>query len=191
MSRLTRHLKERHFTDALIELFRPALDEDENFVTFYLYNLTGQCIGYQHYRPGHSKTQSNHPKESRYYTYRPKSKEAVAIGGLETYHFSDVLFVVEGLFDAVRLWANGYACVWTCGIPDKQVQHWLKVQPKPTIAILDPDGQSGIHRAFKRSCDVVVHVEEYNSTTDLGDATDTQVSSAIMVSMSKLFGANK
>ena len=44
---LTRLLKRR----CNVSLHRPVLDSEEQVATFYLWNLSGQLVGYQQYRP--------------------------------------------------------------------------------------------------------------------------------------------
>lgn len=176
-------LIERGFNQELLAVFNPAVG-DQVF-TFYLYNLSGQIVGYQQYRPGGSKAANNNPREGRYYTYCQKADRMNSIGGLETYNWSKVLFVVEGLFDAVKLWRRGYACVWLCGIPSKSVQHWLRNQPHPTIALLDPGIDKKMRKCFN-SCTVQVSPEELDLSTDLGDMEILEVTNMILEGLSKL-----
>lgn len=51
-----------------VALHRPALDFDEQVATFYLWNLSGQLVGYQQYRPDAPKHHAE-PKLARYFTY--------------------------------------------------------------------------------------------------------------------------
>ena len=60
---LKEHLKSRHLD---LELHRPVLDEAEGVVTFYLWNLSGQLVGYQQYRPSGEKKPQNNPKQGKY-----------------------------------------------------------------------------------------------------------------------------
>ena len=45
---LTEHLKSRHLD---MTLHHPVLDEGTRTVTFFLYNLSGQLVGFQQYKP--------------------------------------------------------------------------------------------------------------------------------------------
>lgn len=76
---LTEHLKARHLD---FNLHRPMLDEEEGVVTFYLWNLSGQLVGYQQYRPKGEKRPQNNPKEGKYYTYR--GLPTLAVWGVES-----------------------------------------------------------------------------------------------------------
>lgn len=186
MNKVERNLYERGFNEHLLNFFNPAIDEDDGVATFYLWNLSGQLKGYQHYRPNATKEKRNEPKSGRYYTQRPSAKEAVAIGGLETYDWTAPLFVVEGLFDAVRLWNLGWSCIWTCGLPDPQVQHWIRNQPKPAIAILDPGVDDAMKKCFTSCCALTIKPEDYNVFTDLGSSTDDEVVLLVGYSIQRL-----
>ena len=41
---MTDHLESRHLD---VELHRPMVDDQERVATFYLWNLSGQLVGYQ------------------------------------------------------------------------------------------------------------------------------------------------
>jgi hypothetical protein len=67
MKTVLEHLKDRHLN---VELHRPFVDEVERVATFLLWNLSGQCVGYQQYRPEGEKKPRNNPKQGKYYTFR-------------------------------------------------------------------------------------------------------------------------
>jgi hypothetical protein len=67
--------------------------------------------GFQQYRPAANKQKDNHPRDSRYFTYR--KNRVVGVWGLESWSLSNTLFVTEGVFDAARLTARGYSAIAT------------------------------------------------------------------------------
>ena len=93
------HLHSRYFS---MNLHRAWLDE--GVATFPLWNLSGQLVGYQQYRPFADKKAKNDPREGRYFTRL--SRDRVGVWGLESWQFSDVLFLCEGVFDACKVTAR-------------------------------------------------------------------------------------
>ena len=129
-----------------IEKYSVYVNEAENCATFYLWNLTGQLIGFQCYRPSKSKVRGKKfdYKEMKYYTHisKPDNKTThFAVFGLETNNKKlNNLYVVEGLFDVVKLHNAGYNAIATFGAsPSKTLKNWLYKMPYKTIAICDGD----------------------------------------------------
>lgn len=93
------HLKNRYFTR---ELYRNvAYNDEERVVTFPLYNLSGQYLGYQQYRPDGDKVRKNNPKLGRYFTYIPRGNSA--IWGIDVLDKKDRrIFITEGIFKSCR-----------------------------------------------------------------------------------------
>jgi hypothetical protein len=102
------HLHSRYLDT---KLHRVWIDENSKVATFPLWNLSGQLVGYQQYRPGASKERKNDPRDGRYFTRLKDSK--IGVWGLESYHLSNTLFITEGIFDAARISYFGYAAVAT------------------------------------------------------------------------------
>ncbi len=163
------HLSSR-FLDTKIH--RTLIDEEENVATFFLYNLSGQLVGYQQYRPLGDKNTFQHPKQGKYYTYRNRNYPTVALFGLESYHFTpDILFVVEGVFDATRFTSKGISCVATCcNNPPKDYKNFFTCIPRKTIVVCDSDS-AGI-KLSKFGDTYVVVPEEYK---DLGAAPEEYI----------------
>ena len=122
--------------------FGSILSEEECIVYFLLWNLSGQLIGYQQYRPNAPKT-GNHPKDCRYYTYTTKvgNHSTPAIWGLHTYSLEiKRIFLVEGIFDAIKVHSRGECCFALLGnAGSKSIRQWLSLLRVPKIGILDSD----------------------------------------------------
>jgi hypothetical protein len=159
------HLKERHLN---IELHRPILDFENTTATFLLYNLSGQMIGYQTYRPLGVKKIFNDPNHGRYYTYR--KLPTISVWGLESYKEHEPIFIVEGIFDAARITKRNHCALATlCNTPPNDYKNWFRMLPNPTIAICDND-KAGIELAyFTDYCEIVPE-------GDLGDAPEDYIS---------------
>jgi hypothetical protein len=90
-----------------MNLHRAWLGEDT--ATVPLWNLSGQLVGYQQYRPNASKEAKNDPREGRYFTRL--ARDRVGVWGLESWSFSDTLFLCEGVFDACKVTWLGYSAL--------------------------------------------------------------------------------
>lgn len=131
------NLQSRHFD---LSVHYAWIDEVEGVATFPLWNLSGQMVGYQQYRPDADKKRDNHPRESRYFTWR--KNKVVGVWGLESWKFSPTLFITEGVFDACRLTARGFSAVAVIGNDlDHSTEKWLSVvrAHRRVVAICDND----------------------------------------------------
>lgn len=159
---LTDHLRARHLD---LNLHHPMIDDEEGVATFYLWNLSGQLVGYQQYRPGADKQAKNHPKDGRYYTYR--KQPTVAVWGVESLHLTPgVVFVTEGIFDACRLTERGVSALAVLSNdPSADVGNFLSMLNRLVVVVADND-KAG--RRLAKFGSVAVFTDE----KDLGDAND-------------------
>jgi hypothetical protein len=126
---------------------RVIIDEETEDSYFYLYNLSGQIVGYQKYNPNYVKTgQSNldNPRMAKYFTWvsdEEKGKK-IAVWGLESFDVmkDQYVFITEGIFDAARIQEVGYpALAILCNDPSDSLKSWLKTLPQKKIVIYDND----------------------------------------------------
>ena len=159
---LLEHLKSRHLD---LGLHRPVLDHENNVATFYLYNLSGQLVGFQQYRPHASKAPSNNPRESRYFTFR--KQPTLALFGVESLHLTpDVVFLTEGVFDACRLTELGVSALAVLSNdPTPQLHEFLRCLNRRVVVVADNDAAG--RKLAKFGHDVVFCEEK-----DLGDSSD-------------------
>jgi len=162
---LTDHLRKRHLD---VNLHRPVLDDVERVVTFFLYNLSGQVIGYQQYRPEGEKKPQNNPKAGKYFTY--KKQPTLAVWGVESLHLTPhVVFLTEGLFDAARLTERGYSALAALSNdPTPELGNWLWCLNRRVVAVCDND-KAG-KKLAKFGNQVALTVDK-----DLGDSPDEVV----------------
>jgi len=164
------NLRSRYF-DA--NLHKAWVDEDEGVATFPLWNLSGQLVGYQQYRPSANKKKDNHPKMSRYFTYR--KNKVVGVWGLESWNLSNTLFVTEGIFDACRLTFLGYSAVATLSNDvDDSLKSWLWTVIKYRRVVCVCDNDAAGRRLAKYG-----HLSHVVESGDLGDATDEYVANVV------------
>lgn len=163
---LKTHLLERHLD---LELHRPWLDTTEGVATFPLWNLSGQMVGYQQYRPGASKKYQNDPKSGRYFTFR--KPPTVAVWGVESLHLTpNLVFLTEGVFDACRLTQRGFSAVAALSNdPTTDLRNWLSCLNRTVVAVVDNDRAGAKLAKFG---DLVLKT----GAKDLGDSTDEEVS---------------
>ncbi len=118
-------------------------DEESNNTYFFLYNLSGDCVGYQKYNP-------NNPKEGglgwmgRYFTKVHKEATGhskIAVYGLETYDFKkDYFFVAEGVFDIIKIHNMGEPGITNLGCSlSRQAKNWYNSLSQKKIVIQDRD----------------------------------------------------
>jgi hypothetical protein len=163
---LKNHLKARHLD---LELHRPVLDEVENVATFYLWNLSGQMVGYQQYRPDGEKKPQNNPKEGKYFTYR--KQPTLGLWGVESLHLSEnVVFLCEGVFDACRMTEKGFSALASLSNnPTADLHNWLRMLNRYVVVVCDADNSGKRLAKFGDAFEVV------QGYKDLGDASDEYV----------------
>ena len=159
-----KHLTEDRHVD--VNLHNPVVDEEERVATFFLYNLSGQVVGYQQYRPDADKMLHNNPKLGRYFTYTCKNK--LPLFGVETLNRSGTVFLTEGLFDACRLTELGCPAVASLSNNPKQALPFFRALNRRVVAVCDND-QAG-KKLAKYGTDFYVV-----SKGDLGDAKESEV----------------
>lgn len=166
---IKKHLQDREM-DASIHKY--WIDYDEIVATFPCWNLSGQIVGSITYRPLSEKKKSNDIK-GRYHNYR--SKQSICVWGLESWNFSNTLFLTEGIFDTCRLTSRGYSAIAvlsnSVNVPTKK---WIKIirNIRPVVAICDND-DSG------KSLQNLGHFSYKTTAKDLGDSTEEEVNYVI------------
>lgn len=163
---MLKHLRKRRLN---VNLHKTWVDDAEGVATFPLWNLSGQMVGYQQYRPSADKARKNHPREGRYFTRRQNM--SVAVWGLESWNLSPTLFVTEGIFDAAALTNLGFSAVATLfNDPDPSSLKWFSVvrQMRRVVAVCDNDPAG-------RKLAKVGHYFDITGSKDLGDSTDDEV----------------
>lgn len=135
---MIKHLLQRHYDPS--RYVHQHIDHEARILTVLLHNLSGQCVGFQQYRPDVDKKRNNDPRDSRYFTYA--QRDTTAVWGLETYdkHNRDV-YVVEGIFKAATLHSIGEnaIAVLTANPLKMEAFFWLLSQRHNVIAIGDND----------------------------------------------------
>lgn len=161
------HLESRHCN---LDYYNVTVDEEEGLATFLLSDSGFSVSGYQQYRPSADKKKKNHPREGRYFTYRTKGKFPVF--GMESWYWTNHLFIIEGIFDCVRLHNLGHSAIATLSNDPKELRNWVLMMNRPVYAICDP-GSSGVKMAK------YAHKHFTCIETDLGDMRQEDVEKVV------------
>ena len=166
MKSVREHLLDRHLN---LELHRPMVDEAERVATLFLWNLSGQLVGYQQYRPEGEKKPQNNPKQGKYFTYR--KQPTLSVWGVESLHLTpNVVFLTEGVFDAARLTNRGVSALAVLSNnPNHDLRNWLTCLNRKVVAVCDNDSAG---RKLAKFGDVAVFTQD----KDLGDSDEEYVS---------------
>ena len=157
---LVKHLLTRHYDPS--RYVNQVLDFENEVLTVYLPNLSGQLVGYQQYRPNVKEKRTNHPSEARYFTYTQRGVNAC--WGLETLDpdKKDV-YLVEGVFKASALHMLGYNALALLTSSPKPMKSWLHTLNHDLIGIGDNDAAgSGIIRVAGKGFKLEKDIDEYD-----------------------------
>ena len=118
-------------------------DDQSNNTYFFLYNLSGECIGYQKYNPDNEKA-GGLGWMGRYFTKVHKEATGhskIAVYGLETYDDKkDYFFVAEGIFDIIKVHNTGEPGIANLGCSlSGQAKNWYNSLSQKKIVIQDRD----------------------------------------------------
>ena len=121
--KLKAHLKERGVNPSLYNL---VVNYKTNRITFLLYNLSGQVVGYQQYSPLIKEKKVNHPKKARYFTYLPRMVDGVF--GLELLDYNKPMcFVFEGFVEAANAHRLGFNAISPLGSSPKRMKSFFRI----------------------------------------------------------------
>jgi hypothetical protein len=145
VSKFLNHLQERVLYDPS-ELERDGsawIDKENEVVTFPLWNLSGQLVGYQKYRWDKPKANSNNPLEQRYFTRLARG--VIGIYGLQNLPvgYLGPIYIVEGVWEAIVGDSYGITCVAILGVNkagvSKSVLGWINSLPNDIIPLCQAD----------------------------------------------------
>lgn len=144
-----------------------SLDVDNCTATFPLWNLSGQMVGFQQYKPLAPKT-GNKPSENKYFTYVTKvnGKAQQAVFGLDLLNVrKPYCFIVEGIFDASplhRLNENALAVLTS----NPKHLKFLSLLPYTLIALCEGDAAG---KKLGKYANKVIYLPEGKDPGDMSD----------------------
>lgn len=160
---LVKHLLTRHYDPS--RYVNQVLDFENEVLTVYLPNLSGQLVGYQQYRPNVKEKRCNHPTQARYFTHSQRGVNAC--WGLEVLdpNKRDV-YLVEGLFKASSLHMLGLNAIALLTSHAKPMKSWLHTLNHNLIGIGDNDkAGDGIIRIAGKGFKLEKDIDEYDLST--------------------------
>ena len=131
-------------------VYHVLLDEEKGIATFPLFNLSGAFVGYQQYNPLgdkklHHLTQDT-KDQARYYTYvgregdPGRAEKRLAVWGLDSLQLGErILFITEGIFDAVKVRNAGMPCIAVLSNNPQPLKPWFMALGRLIIGIRDHD----------------------------------------------------
>lgn len=117
-----------------------SLDLEKSVATFPLWNLSGQWVGFQQYKPLAPKSGVK-PSECKYFTYMTKvnGKSHQYAFGLELLDISKpYCFIAEGIFDVTPIHLLGQNALALLTNNPKSLE-FIKLMPYKTVALCDGD----------------------------------------------------
>jgi hypothetical protein len=168
------HLKNRNCDLSLYP--DTYISEIENVITYPLWNLSGQMVGYQQYRPNAPKNdKSLRPSQLRYYTWLSKhdgKNAAITAWGVQLLNQNNrYLFLVEGIFDAVKLHNMGLNALALLACNPKPLKSWLWSLGYNIIPVCEGD-KAGRKLAKLSNCGLIKYLPD---GLDLGDMPQYEV----------------
>lgn len=167
---LEEHLKRRRMeVDRYTSVY---LNEEERVISFLVWNLSGQLVGFQKYRPDADKLLKNAEDHGRYYTYftGEKKQKMISVWGLESFYYrDDIVCFTEGVFDAAQLHRFELPALAVFSNDPKPLRPWLTILPRKLIGFRDND-KAGV--ALEKYMDECIVMTE----KDLGDSSDEDIS---------------
>lgn len=131
-----------HLDSRFLDLSKHRCWYNNEVAVFPIYSGHGNIIGYQNYRPFGTKERNNDPL-GKY--FRVTKKDVVSVWGMESWDYSNELYVCEGIFDAARFTFNKKSAIaiLSCDIPE-YVRKWFMFirSIRPVIVVCDSDKSS-------------------------------------------------
>jgi hypothetical protein len=118
-----------------------VVDTDNQLFTRFIYNLSGQVVGYQAYNWRADKKPKN-DVTGRYWTWLTKTDTKttmMGIMGLEHARWGETLYLVEGQFEQATAVAYGLNCVAVLTNNPRHLKNWFSCYPGPVVALCQDD----------------------------------------------------
>ena len=136
MTDLEKHLKSRGLQ---LDLY-PHASLTEDVAIFPMYNFGKKMTGFNQYRPGAPKKGvDNHPKLGKYYSFVVKNE--IAVFGMESWEFTEPVYLTGGMFKAATLNRLGYTSLHVSAVNPVVLRQQLELTGRPYFAIGDADAE--------------------------------------------------
>jgi hypothetical protein len=134
-----------------------VVDYHNEIFTRFIYNRSGQVVGYQAYNWLADKKPRN-DATGRYWTWLTKIDGITKLGlmGLEHVRWGETLYLVEGQFEQATAAAYGLNCVAVLTNNPKPLKNWIFSYPGLVVALCQDD-QAGRKLANLADRAVMLH----------------------------------
>lgn len=142
MDCMIKHLKDRHLNPDIYQ----GLSICSDVSIFPLWNLSGQMVGYQQYRPDGDKKKRRNPALGKYYTRIKKesNKAAITAWGLDMINVNNRrIYLLEGIFKACRFHNLGLNALATISNNPQNLKGWLMSLGYELYSVCDGDVAGG------------------------------------------------
>lgn len=130
-----------------------------------MYNFGKRMTGFNQYRPdAPKKGMDNHPKLGRYYSFVVKNE--VAVFGMESWDFTEPVYLTGGMFKAATLNRLGYTSLHVSNVNPMALLHQLYLTGRPYFAVGDAD---------EEGAQFVRRFGGFQSPVDVDEMTDDDV----------------
>ncbi len=145
------------------------LDEAGNVVTFGLWNLSGQLVGFQQYKPLAGKGRCENLSDMRYFNIAGKvGKHSKLLAfGVELLDTKQrVLFLAEGVFDVTPLHNRGVNALATMTNNPTHLKSWLRSLGYYIVALCEGDSAG---QKLANVADEAVYLPEGKDPAEMSD----------------------
>lgn len=139
MKSLLECLADRNF-DILLHP-ETVIDSPNRVITFPLYNLSGQMVGFQEYRPDQADKGQNSYLQRHLHRYYAHNRRCNTVcWGLQSLHWDvPYVFVQEGVFDTAPFHSLGVPAVAMLGFDNQEAYKALRTSGKKLYTLADAD----------------------------------------------------
>lgn len=143
----------------------PHASLTEDVAIFPMYNFGKKMTGFNQYRPGAPKKGiDNHPKLGKYYSFVVKNE--IAVFGMESWDFTEPVYLTGGMFKAATLNRLGYTSLHVSAVNPVVLRQQLELTGRPYFAIGDADAEGA---------QFIRRFGGWQSRVDLDEMTDDDV----------------
>lgn len=174
MKEFVSHLFNRGFDFDIFHDISRSIDWENEVVTFYIYNLSGQIIGFQKYqwdKPKRSKELK--PSELKYFSHI--TNKSIALFGLQYFDKNQKnIYLVEGVWDAITLIARGYNALAVLSNNSNKLKNWLYTMPYDFLPVCDGDS-AGLKLRNLSTTGSYVQMPDSLDVNDLNSYSDSEL----------------
>lgn len=167
-------IQKRHVSLKIYQRFRLGYYAKDKMIYFPIYDFDGKLTGLIT-RPTYDK---------KYIFMEGTTAKSDWLYGIQYVPKNGLLYIVEGVFDCLRLWTLGYPAVATMGTSFSEKQGELAIDRNASVCYIRDNDSAGFN-ARNRAYDVIANripfytTKIYAHRKDVGDMTDSEIHNLI------------